>query len=66
MAKTVNELGRGGQFFAERELGWNRGLIRKGQHELEYSVLTGAAVGMVGDRGFRGSSSLSGMTLLLV
>lgn len=35
MAKTVNELGRGGQFFAERELGWNRGLIRKGQHELE-------------------------------
>jgi hypothetical protein len=38
MAKTVNELGRGGQFFAERELGWNRGLIRKGQHELDSGV----------------------------
>lgn len=38
MAKTVDELGRGGQFFAERELGWNRGLIRKGKHELESGV----------------------------
>lgn len=38
MAKTVNELGRGGQFFAERELGWNRGLIRKGQRELEHGM----------------------------
>ena len=38
MAKTVNELGRGGQSRAERELGWNRGLIRKGQHELETGV----------------------------
>jgi len=38
MAKTVNELGRGGQSRAERELGWNRGLIRKGKHELESGV----------------------------
>lgn len=35
MAKTVKELGRGGQRWVERELGWNRGTIRKGTHELE-------------------------------
>lgn len=34
MAKTVQELGRGGQRWAECELEWNRGTIRKGQHEL--------------------------------
>ena len=33
-AKTVNELGKGGQSKAERDLGWNRGTIRKGQQEL--------------------------------
>jgi hypothetical protein len=38
MAKTVNELGRGGQSIAEQELGWNRGVIRKGKHELESGV----------------------------
>lgn len=38
MAKTVDELGRGGQSVAERELGWNRGLIRKGKHELDSGV----------------------------
>ena len=38
MAKTVKELGRGGQSLAERELGWNRGVIRKGQHELDSGV----------------------------
>lgn len=35
MAKVVEILGLGGQRRAERELGWNRGTIRKGQHELE-------------------------------
>lgn len=35
MAKTVNAFGEGGQRWSERELGWNRGTIRKGQRELE-------------------------------
>ncbi len=34
MARTVKELGSGGQRRAERELGWNRVTIRKGTHEL--------------------------------
>jgi hypothetical protein len=35
LARTVKELGEGGQRRAERELGWNRETIRKGTHELE-------------------------------
>lgn len=35
MARTIKELGSGGQRRAERELGWNRATIRKGTHELE-------------------------------
>ncbi len=35
MARTVKQLGPGGQRRAERELGWNRGTIRKGTRELE-------------------------------
>ncbi len=35
MARTVKELGAGGQRRVERELGWNRVTIRKGTHELE-------------------------------
>src|SRR5436190_23960463 len=35
LARTVKELGPGGQRRAERELGWNRETIRKGTHELE-------------------------------
>jgi len=35
MARTVNELGPGGQRQAERERGWNRGTLRKGLHELQ-------------------------------
>ena len=35
MARTVKELGTGGQRRAEREFGWNRMTIRKGTHELE-------------------------------
>jgi len=34
MARTVQELGPGGQRRAERELGWNRVTIRKGTHEM--------------------------------
>jgi Rhodopirellula transposase DDE domain len=34
MARTVKELGSGGQRRAERELGWSRVTIRKGTHEL--------------------------------
>jgi hypothetical protein len=39
MAKTVKELGRGGQRLAENELGWNRGTIRKGQPELQRNIV---------------------------
>lgn len=39
MARTVRALGEGGQSLAERELGWNRGTIRKGQHELEHGII---------------------------
>ncbi len=35
MARMVKALGRGGQTWAERELGWCRDTIRKGQRELE-------------------------------
>ena len=35
MARTVKELGSGGQRRAERELGWSRVTIRKGTHELD-------------------------------
>jgi hypothetical protein len=38
MARTVKELGPGGQRRAERELGWSRATIRKGTHELEHGV----------------------------
>ena len=39
MARTVQALGEGGQRLAERELGWNRGTIRKGMHELEGGIV---------------------------
>jgi hypothetical protein len=39
MARTVRELGSGGQRLAERELGWNRGTIRKGEQELESGMV---------------------------
>jgi len=35
MARTVKELGPGGQRCAERELGWSRVTIRKGTQELD-------------------------------
>ncbi len=39
MARTVKELGPGGQRRAERELGWNRETIRKGTRELETGLI---------------------------
>ena len=39
MARIVNTLGYGGQSWAESELGWDRGTIRKGQQELAAGVL---------------------------
>lgn len=38
MARTVRELGPGGQRRAERELGWNRGTLRLGAHELRTGI----------------------------
>jgi hypothetical protein len=35
MARVVKALGRGGQAYVSRELGWDRNTIRKGQRELE-------------------------------
>jgi hypothetical protein len=39
MAKTVAELGRGGQRLAERELGWHRDSIRKGAGEVSSELV---------------------------
>jgi hypothetical protein len=39
MAKTVEELGIGGQRLAQRELGWGRDLIRKGRKEVESGMV---------------------------
>lgn len=39
MAQTVEELGRGGQRLAERALGWNRGVVRKGKREVESGIV---------------------------
>ena len=38
MAKVVRLLGPGGQRQAEKELGWNRGTIRKGNRELSSNL----------------------------
>jgi hypothetical protein len=38
MAKTVQVIGRGGQRWAEDNLGWCRDTIRKGTHELESGI----------------------------
>jgi Rhodopirellula transposase DDE domain len=38
MARTVQELGPGGQRRAERELGWNRQTIRKAIREVEHGL----------------------------
>jgi Rhodopirellula transposase DDE domain len=38
LARTVRELGPGGQRLAERELGWSRVTVRKGLHELSSGI----------------------------
>jgi Rhodopirellula transposase DDE domain len=48
MARTVRELGPAGSSMAERELGWNRGTIRKGLHELTSGITCVDAFGMRG------------------
>lgn len=39
MARTVQALGKGGKLLAERELGWNRGTMRKGMHEVQQGIV---------------------------
>src|SRR5260370_37998244 len=39
LGRTVRGLGPGGQRLAERELGWNRGTMRKGVHEMERGMV---------------------------
>ena len=39
LARTVRVLGKGGQRRAEEEFGWDRGLIRKGEHELKSVIV---------------------------
>ena len=48
MARTVAELGPGGQRRAERELGWDRGTIRKGTHEWRRGVAIADAFALRG------------------
>ena len=38
MAEIVCSIGEGGQRIAEKILGWNRGTIRKGMHELQSNI----------------------------
>jgi len=42
MAQVVALLGCGGAVKAERELGWNRGTVRKGRYELEHGPIQDA------------------------
>jgi hypothetical protein len=39
MARAVRDLGQGGQRLAERDLGWCRGTVRKGRHELDSGII---------------------------
>src|SRR2546423_12696382 len=48
MARTGQALGEGGQRLAARELGWNRGTIRKGMEELKHGI---GCVGAFSSRG---------------
>ena len=48
MARTVRELGPGGQSKAEHALGWNRGTIRQGMHELTSGFTCVEAFGLRG------------------
>ena len=48
MARVVKSLGRGGMSFAQKELGWNEGSIRKGIHELRTGIECVDAVNLRG------------------
>lgn len=48
MARTVQQLGPGGQRLAQRELGWNRQTIRKGTRELDTGITCCDAFAMRG------------------
>ena len=48
MARTVRDLGRGGQLRAAQVLGWNRVTIRKGLHELRSGIRCCDAFGQRG------------------
>ena len=48
LARTVAELGRGGQRRAEREWGWSRMTIRTGQQELRSGIACVDAFGLRG------------------
>ena len=48
MARSVKELGKGGQRQAEQKLGWDRSTIRKGMHELESGIICVSAYGARG------------------
>jgi hypothetical protein len=50
LARTVRALGKGGQRRAEKELGWDRGLIRKGEHELKSGIVCADAFNQRGRR----------------
>jgi hypothetical protein len=50
MAKTVKALGNGGQRKAERELGWNRQTVRKGEHERRTGIECVDAFNMRGSK----------------
>ena len=50
MARVVVELGTGGQRVAQRELGWNRETIRKGNHELTAGITCQDAFALRGRR----------------
>ncbi len=54
MARTVQELGPGGQRQAQRELGWCRESIRKGTHELHSGVTCRDAFGLRGRKAAEG------------
>jgi hypothetical protein len=48
MARTIQELGPGGQRRAERELGWNRQTLRKAVRELASGLICLDAVSLRG------------------
>jgi hypothetical protein len=66
MARTVKELGAGGQRRAERELGWNRVTIRKGTRELASGFAIVDAFALRGRKRRRGACPTSSPTSRLL